>query len=54
MAGRAARFQGHSHNMNIEQRIRHPIGDLVIQLQAATAKIEELQAKVNQLEKSEE
>lgn len=38
--------------MTAEQRIRLIIGEYVIQLQAAAAKIDELQAKIEQLEKS--
>ena len=36
--------------MNTEQRISQVIGDLVIQLQVAQAKIEELEAKLKDLE----
>lgn len=36
--------------MNVEQRIKLMIGDLIVQLQAAQAKIEELEAKVKEQE----
>jgi len=36
--------------MNAEQRIRLVIGDLVVQLEAAKALIEELQAKLKEQE----
>ena len=32
--------------MNLEQRIKNLIGDLVMQLHAALAKVEELEAKI--------
>jgi hypothetical protein len=36
--------------MNAEQRIKLVIGDLVVQLQAAQAKIDELEAKLKERE----
>lgn len=36
--------------MNTEQRIKLLIGDLIIQLQAAQSKIEELEAKLKERE----
>jgi hypothetical protein len=36
--------------MNVDQRVKLVIGDLVVQLQAAEAKIEELQAKLKEQE----
>lgn len=35
--------------MNAEQRVRQTIGDLIVQLAVAAAKIDELEAKVKEL-----
>jgi hypothetical protein len=39
--------------MNTEQRIKAMIGDLIVQLMAAQAKIEELEAKILEYQQSE-
>lgn len=39
--------------MNAEQKVRHTIGDLVIQLSVAMAKIEELEKQIAELKMQE-